>query len=205
VYQLKQIRTAHRFLNDKEDFARTMNKKIVWISLGFFALTTASLGSIAVAAGVQEKSRDASKYSYATSGVVELPNLKLLLDEATLGGKELEMAEITFPAGTVDDKHQHGSVEIFYVLSGKFGHEVNGELHWLTPGMVGVVRPGDTVRHIAPKDADVKALVIWAPAGEAKRIGITTPLRCPFPQIATYKGRGDAKRAANFECKGAQP
>jgi mannose-6-phosphate isomerase-like protein (cupin superfamily) len=83
---------------------------------------------------LRDKSREASRYSYATSGVIELPNLNLPLDEATLGGKELEMAEITFPTGTVDDKHQRGSVEIFYVLSGKFGHEVNGELHWLTRG-----------------------------------------------------------------------
>jgi len=102
---------------------------------------------------------------------------------------------------TVVDQHQHGSVEIFYVLSGTFGHEVNGELHWLTPGQVGVVRPGDTVRHIAPKDGEVKVLVIWAPAGEAKRIGITVPLRCPYPQVAAYKGTGNAKEAKSFQCK----
>jgi quercetin dioxygenase-like cupin family protein len=184
----------------QEDLASTMGKKIGWMLLGFCALTVAVFGSSADKAGALE-SKEARKYSYATNGVVELPNLKLLLDEENLGGKELEMAEITFPAGTVDDKHQHGAVEIFYVLSGKFGHEVNGELHWLTPGMVGVVRPGDTVRHIAPKDAAVKVLVIWAPAGEAKRVGITTPLRCHFPQVATYKGSGDTKQAENFECK----
>jgi hypothetical protein len=38
-------------------------------------------------------------------------------------------------------------------------------MHMLTPGMVGIVRPKDSVRHIVPKEADVKLLVIW-PAGE---------------------------------------
>ena len=150
-------------------------------------------------AGRPESSK---KYAYATQGLVEIPHhLRLLLDESNLGGQELEMAEMTFAAGEIDGNHLHGSVEIFYVLSGALGHEVNGELHWLNPGMVGVVRPGDTVRHIAPKDSDVKVLVIWAPAGEAKRIGITAPLHCSFPQVATYKGKGELSEAKNFECK----
>ena len=148
-----------------------------------------------------KEGKDSKGYSYATNGVVSLPNVKLLLDEGNLGGKELEVAEITFLAGSVDGKHQHKSIEIFYVLSGTFGHEVNGELHWLTPGMVGVVRPGDFVRHIASKDSDVKVLVIWTPAGEAARVGIKTPLRCEYPKIATYKGNGDARQAASFECR----
>jgi quercetin dioxygenase-like cupin family protein len=176
-----------------------MNKRT---AMTLCILAGVGLNWSASAGTAQERNKEGKKYSYATSGVLQVPNLKLLLDEATLGGKELEMAEITFPAGTVDDKHQHGSVEIFYVLSGAFGHEVNGELHWLTPGQVGVVRPGETVRHIAPKDSDVKVLVIWTPAGEAQRIGITVPVRCPYPQIATYKGAGDAKQAESFECRG---
>ena len=152
--------------------------------------------------GQAAKSEGTKKYAYATQGVVEIPgHLRLLLDESNLGGNELEMAEMTFPAGEVSGGHQHGSVEIFYVLSGSLGHEVNGELHWLRPGMVGVVRPSDTVRHIAPKDSDVKVLVIWAPGGEAKRIGITAPLHCSFPKVATYKGTGERSEAKNFECK----
>jgi len=167
------------------------------------ALTLAAFHSSVPSARAEEPS-GAKGYAYATRGIVDIPNhLKLLLDASNLGGNELEMVEITFAAGTVDGKHRHGSVEIFYVLSGMLGHEVNGELHWLTPGMVGVVRPGDTVRHIAPKDVDVKTLVIWAPAGEAARIGIKAPpLHCPLLQVATYKGTGSTSRAENFECKG---
>ena len=174
-------------------------------------LILVALSVLGLPAGADERSdktnhparpENSKKYAFATQGLVEIPHhLRLLLDESNLGGKELEMAEMTFAAGEVDGNHQHGSVEIFYVLSGSLGHEVNGELHWLKPGMVGVVRPGDTVRHIAPKDSDVKVLVIWAPTGEAKRIGITVPLHCSFPQVATYKGKGELSEAKNFECK----
>jgi quercetin dioxygenase-like cupin family protein len=122
----------------------------------------------------QETNNEAGKYSPATRGVIEfqrpLEHWKVLLDESNLGGKELEMTELTLSAGKEVGRHRHGALEIFYVLSGTLGHEVNGELHMLAPGMVGVVRPGDFVRHIVPKEADVKLLVIWAPGGEAKRI-----------------------------------
>ena len=68
---------------------------------------------------------------------------KLLLDKSNLGGNELEAAELTMPAGTSVPSHQHGAVEIIYVLAGVYGHEVNGKLYLLKPGMVGIVRPGD--------------------------------------------------------------
>ena len=64
--------------------------------------------------------------------------------------------------------HTHQSLEVIYVLSRTFGHEVNGHYYLLKPGMVGVVRPGDHVRQLVPKEQDARALLIWAPAGEAK-------------------------------------
>jgi len=156
------------------------------ISVGVLAAIALSLsGSHATA---QEKDKEAKRYSYATKGLMEFQSpvrpgkveyWKLLLDQSNLGGKELEMVELTLPAGEVVGSHHHGAVEIFYVLSGTLGHEVNGEMHMLTAGMVGVVRPEDSVRHTVPKDADVKLLVIWAPAGEAKKFfghAKTTPV-----------------------------
>lgn len=56
------------------------------------------------------------------------------------------------------------------MLSGTYGHEVNGHLYLLKPGMVGVVRLGDHVRHIVPKEGDAKLLIIWAPGGEAAHV-----------------------------------
>ena len=112
-------------------------------------------------------------YSYATSGVLDErapgETWRVLLDRSNLGGNELEVAELTLAAGTTVGTHTHRSLEIIYVLSGTFGHEVNGHYYLLRPGMVGIVRPGDQVRHIVPKEADARVLIIWAPAGEARR------------------------------------
>ncbi len=113
-------------------------------------------------------------YAYATAGVADQIHLggvdwKILLNESNLGGSELEMVEATFPAGMLVPSHTHKSVEILYVLSGTYEHEVNGKLYRLTPGMIGIVRPGDHVRHIVPKSGPAKVLIIWAPAGELQR------------------------------------
>ncbi len=111
------------------------------------------------------------RYAYATAGVLDRIHVagidwKILLNESNLGGPELEMVEATFPAGMLSPSHTHKSVEIIYVLSGTYEHEVNGRLYRLTPGMIGIVRPGDHVRHIVPKSGPAKVLIIWAPAGE---------------------------------------
>jgi quercetin dioxygenase-like cupin family protein len=112
-------------------------------------------------------------YAYATNGVVDNvidgrgDKWKLLLDKSNLGGNELEAVELTMLAGTQVGSHKHNSVEIIYVLSGVYGHEVNGKLYLLKPGMVGIVRPGDSVRHLVPKTGPAKVLIIWAPPGEA--------------------------------------
>ena len=74
------------------------------------------------------------------------------------------MVEATLPAGMLSPSHTHRSVEIIYVLSGTCEHEVNGKLYRLTPGMTGIVRPGDHVGHIVPKSGAAKVLIIWAPA-----------------------------------------
>ncbi|MFQ5678953.1 MAG: cupin domain-containing protein [Gemmatimonadota bacterium] len=89
-----------------------------------------------------------------------------------LGGEEVEIGEITFPvgAGAGRRSHRHAHVEIFYVLSGRLDHIVNGTSHLLEPGMVGIVRPGDEVVHRVASETPVRALVIWAPGGEIERI-----------------------------------
>lgn len=95
----------------------------------------------------------------------------VLIEQATLGGTELEMVRMVFPAGgpRTGGQHRHGRLEIFYVLSGVLEHEVNGESHRLEPGMVGIVRPEDTVAHRVLSDEPVTTLVIWAPGGELAR------------------------------------
>ncbi len=132
---------------------------------------------LAVAAESAATAPDASPhYAYATNGITDHigagsgAEWKLLLNESNLGGKELQMVEVTLAPGTNVRSHTHGALEVVYVLSGTYEHEVNGKRYSLTPGMVGIVRPGDHVRHIVPKSGPAKLLIIWAPAGEAERV-----------------------------------
>jgi quercetin dioxygenase-like cupin family protein len=138
------------------------------------------LAMIAVALGADTHEHEHSTahpaYAYATNGVKDHivdrggNQWKLLLDKSNLGGDEIEAVELTMPAGLQVASHTHKSVEVIYVLSGTYGHEVNGKLYLLKPGMIGIVRPGDHVRHLVPKSGPAKVLIIWAPAGEAERL-----------------------------------
>ena len=95
--------------------------------------------------------------------------LRMLTDQEMMRGTELEIGEITFAANADSGEHVHGATETFYVLEGELEHVVNGQSVKLTTGMIGTVRPPDKVRHkTGPKGA--RALVIWAPVGEAARI-----------------------------------
>jgi quercetin dioxygenase-like cupin family protein len=150
----------------------TMTKRIAGALR--IAITCAAMTATYAADRVTAPAAHEPTYAYATNGVLDERNpgalWKLLVDRSNLGGNELEVAELTLAAGTTVQGHTHAALEIIYVLSGEFGHEVNGHYYLLKPGMVGIVRPGDQVRHIVPKEADAKVLIIWAPAGEAQRI-----------------------------------
>ena len=95
--------------------------------------------------------------------------LKILMEQEMFRGTELEIGEITFAPNSDSGDHAHGVTETFYVLEGELEHFVNGQSIKLTAGMVGTVRPPDKVRHkVGP--AGARALVIWAPGGEAARL-----------------------------------
>lgn len=121
--------------------------------------------------------RAQTEYSKSTKGTRWLESgnglaIKVLVEASNLGSGEVELGEITIPAGSgaARQGHRHGAIEIFYILSGELDHIVNGESHLLRPGDVGIVRPGDSVVHRVPGTEPVKALVIWAPGGEAERL-----------------------------------
>jgi len=96
--------------------------------------------------------------------------LDVLFDGPTMGA-DVDVARLTFPPGTNSGDHKHGVTEIFYVLEGTLEHVVNGESHILTKGMLGYVKPPDTVNHIVdPNGPPAETLVIWAPGGEAARL-----------------------------------
>jgi quercetin dioxygenase-like cupin family protein len=94
--------------------------------------------------------------------------LRLLLDDSNVG-PEVTVGELQFPPNGDSGDHTHGSIEMFYVLSGTLEHIVNGKSQMLTPGMTGYVRPPDKIRHKTGADG-AKVLVIWVPGDEAKKI-----------------------------------
>jgi quercetin dioxygenase-like cupin family protein len=101
----------------------------------------------------------------APSGIT----LTILLDDQNVG-KEVSMAEMTFPPNLDSGEHQHGAIEMFYVLSGELEHVVNGQSFILKPGMAGYVKIGDKVRHKTGPGGPVKTLVVWVPGAEAGKI-----------------------------------
>jgi len=118
-----------------------------------------------------------STYRRSSSGTRVLENdtgtsIKILVENTVLAGTGVEVAEATMPvgAGSGPASHRHGSTEIIYVLSGELDHVVNGEAHRLTAGMVGIVKPSDTVIHRVVGQSPVKVLLIWAPGGEVERL-----------------------------------
>ena len=131
--------------------------------------------AVASFAALPTLAQNATDYSISGHGtrILEGTNgltIKMLVERVNLGGNEVEVGEITFPGKSPGGDHVHQTNEIFYVLSGKMEHIVNGESAVLDPGMVGIVRKGDTVSHKILSDEPVKALVIWAPGGEADRL-----------------------------------
>ena len=119
--------------------------------------------------------QEAPSYSIGGKGtrILEGPGgltIKMLVESTNLGGDEVEIGEITFPGMSPGGGHVHETNEVFYVLSGRMEHIVNGESAVLEPGMIGIVRKGDTVSHKILSEEPCKALVIWAPGGESDRL-----------------------------------
>ena len=140
-------------------------------------LAAAVCATLLPSVGVSQQNVPSRSYQRAVQGTRWLEgrngfSIKMLVEQSNLGGDEVDVGEITFPVGSGagSRSHTHGAVEIFYILSGQLDHIVNDTSHVLDPGMVGIVRPGDGVIHRVLSDVPVKALVIWAPGGEADRI-----------------------------------
>src|SRR5262245_25077179 len=85
--------------------------------------------------------------------------LRLMLDESNVG-PEVTVGEMVFPPNTDSGDHQHGALEMFYVVSGQYEHIVNGKSQVLGPGMSGFVKPPDKVRHKTGAGG-AKVVVIW--------------------------------------------
>lgn len=121
--------------------------------------------------------QDTASYRRSSAGTRILENdagtvIRILVERSVLGDSGIEIAEATLPvgAGAGPASHRHGSAELIYVISGELDHVVNGTAHRLTAGMVGIVKPSDTVIHRVIGPTPVKLLLIWAPGGEVDRL-----------------------------------
>ena len=130
-----------------------------------------------IVTSIPGQAQDTTSYKRSSSGTRVLENdagtsIKILVEGSVLGSSGLEIAEATLPAGggAGPASHRHGSTELIHVISGELDHVVNGEAHRLTPGMVGIVKPNDTVIHRVVGTSPVKVLLVWAPGGEVERL-----------------------------------
>ncbi len=117
-----------------------------------------------VAQGAAQSDKPQGVVYRAPSGTT----LRLMLDDSNVG-PEVSVGEMIFPPNQDSGDHQHGAIEMFYVVSGELEHVVNGQSQFLKPGMSGYVKPPDKVRH-KTGPAGAKVVVIWVPGEEAKRI-----------------------------------
>ena len=145
-------------------------RNAVWSQTVFWSLV-----SCFVFAPASTLAQDESSQVAASAGTRVLAGqngfqIKMLIEASNLGSSEVELAEITFPGRSEGRSHLHGSTELIYVLSGRMDHKIDGVSNILEPGMVGIVRDGESVEHIVLSDEPVRAVVVWAPGGEAKRL-----------------------------------
>jgi quercetin dioxygenase-like cupin family protein len=94
--------------------------------------------------------------------------LRLMLDESNVG-PDVTLGEMIFPPNMDSGDHQHGAIEMFYVVSGELEHVVNGVSQILRPGMSGFVKPPGKVRH-KTGPAGAKVVVVWVPGAEGRKI-----------------------------------
>ena len=94
--------------------------------------------------------------------------LRLMLDDSNVG-PEVTLGEMIFQPNQDSGDHQHGAIEMFYVVSGELEHVVNGVSQILKPGMSGFVKPPDKVRH-KTGSVGARAVVVWVPGEEARKI-----------------------------------
>ena len=139
---------------------------------GPLVLSVVMLLALCGRGGAQQNAATPSSYARESKGtrILEAPgvSIKVLVEASNYGSGEVEVAEITLSSSSAE--HKHGSSEIIYVLEGVLEHVVNGETHRIEPGMVGIVKPGDTVAHRVVPPGPVKAILVWSPGGEADRL-----------------------------------
>ena len=144
--------------------------RMIHVFLGVSVMMTADAPDVLAqdSGATQQESRSANM-SEGTR-VLTLGNItvRVLAEARNLGSQVVEVAEIVFPAGLSGDDHLHAQLELFYIVSGRLEHTIDGITRVVEAGQLAIVRPGDRVRHGVPFDEPVVAVVIWAPGGAVR-------------------------------------
>ena len=101
---------------------------------------------------------------------VSKSEIRVVIDQQLGGTSDVTVAELVIPPGVDVPDHVHQSTEIFYILSGELEQTSEGKVQKLTAGMSCLVPANTTTHHKVTSKEPVRALVIWAPGGEEKRI-----------------------------------
>ena len=128
-------------------------------------ILTAVMTACVTTTGATQQSETLQGTTYRSPGGT---TLRLMLDDSNVG-PDVALGEMVFQPNQDSGDHQHGAIEMFYVVSGELEHVVNGVSQILKPGMSGFVKPPDKVRH-KTGPAGAKVVVVWVPGAEAKRI-----------------------------------
>ena len=131
-------------------------------------MRTFAVGAVAAMCLATSGAAQSDKLQGVTYRAPSGTTLRLMLDESNVG-PEVTVGEMVFPPNQDSGDHQHGALEMFYVVSGELDHVVNGKSQILKPGMSGYVKPPDKVRH-KTGPAGAKVVVIWVPGDEGKKI-----------------------------------
>jgi quercetin dioxygenase-like cupin family protein len=135
------------------------------VRLGVAALFVVSCGASFLAGWTAQAPVPSPQLTSITRG-----SLRMLLDVQQLGGAQVSVGERNYPPNYESPEHTHKSIELIYVLSGEFQHVVNGQTHLLTPGTLGLVKPGDKVRHKTGPVNAVRTLMIWVPGADGTEL-----------------------------------
>ena len=146
---------------------RCVKKNVLGATVLFLLPALAMAQSVTQSADQGIEYRPLTKEALLESDPSGALSWKILVDATNLGSSETRIAELTLNTDYVGQPHTHDAIEIFYVLSGRFGHNVNGVPGVLEPGEIGTCRPGDIIIHSVEGDEPAMVLTIWLPGGAA--------------------------------------
>ena len=132
-------------------------RRILWLAVA--ALVFGSGFTVGAYFSPQDMSLVGHVYESPTTDA----KIRMLLEEANLGGNEVEIGEITFPAVVNSGEHLHGATEIFYILDGEVTFRFDDQTVVASRGMT-INIPPSVVHEVSSKDG-ARLITVFSPGG----------------------------------------